>query len=154
MFKTFTSIHEGKQLLFNYMNDKSESTLEKEDDGLRNIKFGIFVYIPRRKLDLKQREVIPKFKITRSTISLIEHGQKRMIGNNQARLLEFFGYTLGTAYSIIENKEKMYEFLLNFQNKCGIKPEKIEYLFQYWSETPPLEDKNPILKLFPRGVLK
>ena len=135
------------------MNDKSEMTLEQEDDCLRNIKFGIFIYILRREFHLKQEEVKPKFKITRSTISLIEHGQNSMIGNNQGRLLEFFGYTLGAAFSIIEDKEKMVEFLLIFQKKCDIKPEKIEYLYWYWSETPPIENKNPILKLFPRGVL-
>jgi len=134
------------------MKDKSESMLENEDDWLRNVKYGIFVYILRKNAKLLQKDVKPKFKIDRSTVSVIEHGQHRMIGNNQAKLLEFFGKTMGSGFTIIEDKVKMYEFLLAFQEKCSIKPEKIEFLYQYWSDDPPIEEKNPILKLFPRGV--
>jgi len=42
----------------------------------------------------------------------------------------------------------------NFRIICNEKQENVDALNAYWSDTPPIEEKDPILKFFPPMNLK
>jgi transcriptional regulator with XRE-family HTH domain len=135
----------------------TEMTIMKKEqnrESLFNIKIGIFFYSHRRILDLRQEELEKLIPLSRSCISLIEHGQRSASGNNISILLEFFGFTMGQGFNIIDDPKAIKEHLEKFRIICNENQENVDFLFSYWSEKPPLDEKDPILILFPPKNLK
>jgi len=136
------------------MTEKTEMQIEQDQDSLIDIQSGIFIYIHRRIRFLKQEDLEEKTKVTRSCISLMEHGHRDSRISYFKRILSFFGFSIGSGFTIIEDKNLMKEHLENFRIICNVKQENVDALYAYWSDTPPIEEKDPILKFFPPMNLK
>lgn len=136
------------------MTELTKMDIVQNREKLFNIKVGIFLYCNRRMAGLSQEQLEELVPLTRSAISLIEHGVRSASGNNISILMEFFKFSEPMGYAVIRDQNAMRKHLNQFQKICNESQENVDFLFSYWSDNPPIEEKNPILKYFPSKYTK
>jgi transcriptional regulator with XRE-family HTH domain len=127
--------------------------IETNEDRLENIKFGILVFILRLFLHLNQAEFGRLCGLTPGTICLIEHGISSVISKNQKRIMVKIGVSRPEFFRYMDFNHQMKKLLDKFQIEFFVKQEKIDILYSYWTESPPMDILNPIKLLFPRCQL-
>jgi transcriptional regulator with XRE-family HTH domain len=131
----------------------TEMDVETNEDKLENIKFGIVVFILRLFLHLTQEAFGKKCKLTKGTICLIEHGISSVITRNQKRIIAELGVSRSEFFRYMDYDHQMKKLLDKFQLVFSVKQSKIDFLYRYWADKPPMDEQNPIQLLFPRCVV-
>lgn len=131
----------------------TDMDLETIEDKLVKIRFGIVVFILRMFLHITQDALGKKCKLTRGTICLIEHGFSSVIGRNEIKVIRGLGISRSEFFRYADFDHQMKKLLEKFQLTFSINPSKIEFLYRYWSDNPPMDELNPVKLLFPRCTL-
>ena len=119
-----------------------------EETHLMMIQIGIIVYAIRNTYPMTKTLLSKLSHISNYLINRIEHGQSNFNMLKFGRIIKTFGFGYSDFYSLQGSKIESEKVLRKFQETCFINQEKIDFLLRYWSDNPPMEEKDPILKLF------